>query len=147
MSNTPTLSFSSLRYNVSEITQLVANTPGIESFCFCYFFPGGTDSIGLVAYAYIEQTDSYNPDYDTLDVDETDVLTINGPIVMTNNVISIEDVQNLIVNALPDDYLLFIPTVNADNDIFYHIKFCQGTPDGRVRGGGGDDTNPSPPAT
>jgi hypothetical protein len=142
-------------YEVNDVENLIANTPGIESFCFAYFLPQGGDALQLVAYAYIEAGDKYAPDYDTLAVfPDADPLFATGPFKMCDNIVSLDEMKTLISDdgSGKPDFLVFSPGINESGYIFYKIFAYQNSQGNdkphRVRGGDlGVDSNPSPPAT
>jgi len=154
MSDSPTLSFACLQYDVSDIDTLITKLADIQNFVFCYYFSPASTAIGLVVWAHSGGADPvYIEDYDIPTVYGSDVLAVPGPVQLCNNSLSIGDMQNLInpKNGLRPDYLVFIPKIDNEGYIYYNINgHSNDSGDGRGHGvhdGDGFNTNPSPPAT
>ncbi len=154
MADSPTLSFSWLTYDVSKVEELIAANPSIDKFVFASYFAEGGTSIQLVAYAHTSDSPgAYIEGYDVLDVfKEEKPLVATGPVMMCDNVLSIEKMNNVITSAegMKADYLVFSPAVNPDNYLYYTVFAYQNQLGSRkpkwVHGGNDEDTNPSPPA-
>ncbi|HEY0174936.1 MAG TPA: hypothetical protein VGC08_01075 [Pedobacter sp.] len=161
MKDTQTLKFYWLKYEVSAIQDMINNNPGIDNFVFCYYFPE-TENPGkqlqLIAYGHMDAEDpvkaSYSKYYDTLEVYKNHALEVGGPLIMSNNIISVADMEALINttgehNDKPE-YLVFKPGIQDSGYIYYDIiPYSRHTgkdselPTGPVP----VNTNPSPPAT
>ncbi|MBB6108999.1 hypothetical protein SAMN05421821_103236 [Mucilaginibacter lappiensis] len=157
MEEIQTLKFFWLKYEISAIQALINNSPGIDSFVFSYFFAATDDDskpLQLISYAHMSPPNQYSSYYDTLEDYNNNALELSGPLIMSNNIISLADMLLLINTADPDgdkpDYLVFIPNVNDTRHIYYDVNRYK-------RSGTGDvhqpdpsapiNTNPSPPAT
>lgn len=159
MDEIQTLKFFWLKYEISAIRNMINNSPGIDSFVFSYFFASTTDDskpLQLIAYGHMSPANQYSSYYDTLEDYNNNALELSGPLIMSNNVISLADMLLLIDTLDPDgdkpDYLVFIPDVNDTRHVYYDV-------DRYKRAGSGDvvlpgnpitdpiNTNPSPPAT
>jgi hypothetical protein len=156
MTGSPTITFASLRYEVDNIEQLIADVPNIDSFVFAYYFSGTSSALQLAAYAHVEEPNHYHVGYEILPIyDDEDPLVISGPLKMCDNIVSLADMQKLIGGTGEEDpdFLIFTPNVNRENYIYYKITVYQnGVGSGKPKrihlGDDGDvDTNPSPPAT
>lgn len=146
-----------LKYEISSIQALILNSPGIDRFTFCYFFPE-TDQpakpLKLIAYGYMAPSNQYSSYFDRLEIYNNSALDLSGPIILSNNIISLADILLLINN--PDangdkpDYLVFVPDVNRGH-VFYNVKRFKRIDTGDVELIYDDETpivtNPSPPAT
>ncbi|QIL38613.1 hypothetical protein G7074_04550 [Pedobacter sp. HDW13] len=147
-----------LKYEISAIQSLILNSPGIDQFVFCYFFPDTHKKdkpLQLIAYGYMADTNQYSSYFDKLEVYNNSALDLSGPIIMSNNIISLANIQLLIntadANGDKPDYLVFIPNV-AQGHVFYNVKRFRRIDTGDVEllyNNGLDpiETNPSPPAT
>lgn len=147
-----------LKYEISAIQSLIQNSPGVDQFVFCYYFPE-TDQpskpLQLIAYAYMAASNQYSSYFDKLEVYNNSALDLSGSIVMSNNIISLTDILLLIntpdVNGDKPDYLVFVPNVNRGH-VFYDVKRFKRIDTGDVElifDNNTDPifTNPSPPAT
>jgi hypothetical protein len=157
MNETQTQKFYWLKYEISAIQTMITNSPGLDRFVFCYFFPRTTNQdkpLQLVAYGYMAPTTQYSSYFDILDIYNNSALDLSGPIVMSNNIISLADILLLINTPDPagdkPDYLVFVPNIN-EGHVYYDIRRFK-------RAEGGDielprdisnpiATDPSPPAT
>jgi hypothetical protein len=147
-----------LKYEISAIQSLILNSPGLDHFVFCYFFPETdqpTKPLQLIAYGYLGASNQYSNYFDKLEIYNNSALDLSGPIILSNNIISLADILLLInnpdVNGDKPDYLVFIPNVNRGH-VFYDVKRFKRTDTGDVELVLDDDqdpivTNPSPPAT
>lgn len=150
----PALNFSYLQYDVSAIEQFITASVGIESFVFTYYFTDSSNDIQLLAYAYLGDAAGYATHYDELAVYGTDSLRMNGPLKLSNNVVSVDAIQSLINPGTGEgsaDFLVFTPNVNSENHVYYNITAYKydndrNRPPHRIGGAGSVDTNPSPPA-
>ncbi|WP_183559328.1 hypothetical protein [Mucilaginibacter sp. SP1R1] len=161
MKTIQTLKFYWLRYDVSVIEEMIANSPSIDNFVFSYYFPTTTDTdtpLQLIANAHMsEPVAHYGSDYDILSVYKNNALELSGPVILSNNIIALADIQFLINtpdnNNLKPDYLVFVPDVTDTYHVYYNIQRYRKQDDGDVivslpnNGGGDYNTNPSPPAT
>lgn len=161
MKDLQTLRFYWLRYEVSAIEELIDSSDGIDNFVFSYYYPA-TDHAGkplqLVAYAHI--VNAAHPDgiystyYDTLSDYEHKTQEICGPVILSNNVLSLTQMLELIDNPEKPDYLVLIPNVNSDRHVYYSVEahYNDASAIGTAQksalfGPPPKDTNPSPPAT
>ncbi|WP_025145817.1 hypothetical protein [Pedobacter jeongneungensis] len=147
-----------LKYEISAIQSLILNSPGIDQFVFCYFFPetdGPAKPLQLIAYGYMAASNQYSSYFDKLEVYNNSALELSGPIILSNNIISLANILLLIntpdVNGDKPDYLVFIPNVNQGH-VFYNVKRFKRIDTGDVELLHDNDldpivTNPSPPAT
>ncbi|MBW4888068.1 hypothetical protein KXQ82_00005 [Mucilaginibacter sp. HMF5004] len=153
MADSPTIKFSWLQYNVSDIESLMAAHPSMDSFVFGYLFPESGDALQLVAYVHLSEVNKYDPHYDVLSVyaDEP-ALSVNGPIQLCDNVLAVEDMRKELVDAhgVKADYIIFAPIINAANYVYYQLQAYQngvgGAKPRRLHEGDDFNTNPSPPA-
>lgn len=147
-----------LKYETSAIQTMIQHSPGIDQFVFCYLFPE-TDladkPLKLIAYGYMASSNQYSSYFDHLEVYNNNALSLSGPIMMSNNIISLTNILSLIntpdENGDKPDYLVFIPNVNRGN-VFYSIKSFKRVDIGDVElfreiNANPIFTNPSPPAT
>jgi hypothetical protein len=147
-----------LKYEISAIQSLILNSQGLDHFVFCYFFPETdqpTKPLQLIAYGYLGPSNQYSNYFDKLEIYNNSALDLSGPIILSNNIISLADILLLInnpdINGDKPDYLVFIPNVNRGH-VFYDVKRFKRTDTGDVELVLDDDqdpvvTNPSPPAT
>ncbi|KIO77033.1 hypothetical protein TH53_11745 [Pedobacter lusitanus] len=162
MEELQTLEFYWLKYEVSAIEELIQNSDGIDSFVFSYYFPKSANSVKLlqlVAYAHMvnkaHPKGVFSKTYDILSVYENQAETISGPVILSNNILSLQQMEALINKPEKPDYLIFIPHLDKDKHIYYRIRgyhtpaelefaaqrmavFADPPP---------EQTNPSPPAT
>ncbi len=158
-----TLKFLWLKWPINQVEYwLNYPTPGLDYFLFDFHFPATTDPakpLGLCAFAHNTTPGYFNPyNPEVLLPYESNALLLSGPLKLTSNTLSVAAVQSLLqADPSPKEYLLFTPNVNADHQVYYtvtaepamnvkggSVKTKDATP---LTGGGGTDTNPSPPAT
>ncbi|MBB6271136.1 hypothetical protein HDF26_001563 [Pedobacter cryoconitis] len=108
MEECQTLRFYWLKYEVSAIQELIQNSNGIDSFVFSYYFPKSpkeSKPLQLVAYAHMMNSAHpdgvYSKHYDILSVYNDQTQEISGPIILSNNVMSLQQMEALINN--PDE--------------------------------------------
>lgn len=157
-----TLEFYWLKYEVSAIQQLIQNSDGIDSFVFSYYFPESYDEstpFQLVAYAHmVNQTHPdgvYSTNYDVLTIYNNSPEAISGPAILSNNIISIEQMEILINDPENPDYLVFTPHIHVNQHVYYTIKAYKDSGKANASaynktlfdGPPQEETNPSPPAT
>jgi hypothetical protein len=157
-----TLEFYWLKYEAGAIRELIQNSDGIDSFVFSYYFPESyaeSRPLQLVAYAHmVNQTypeGVYSTYYDVLSVYHSNPEEISGPAILSNNMLSLEQMETLINSPEKPDYLVFTPHINQCKHIYYTIKGYKDSEDGdsfEHHKASHDDpppvqTNPSPPAT
>ncbi|WP_419701716.1 hypothetical protein [Mucilaginibacter sp. NFX135] len=157
MEDIQTLKFYWLKYEISAIQTLINNSPGIDCFVFSYFFANTTDEstpLQLISYAHISPANQYSSYYDTLAIYDYSALDLAGPLIMSNNVISLADMLLLINTPDPDgdkpDYLVFKPDTNDSRHVYYNVDRYKRTGTGDVHQPDPTapiNTNPSPPAT
>ncbi|SEB15062.1 hypothetical protein [Pedobacter hartonius] len=162
MKDIQTLKFYWLKYEVSDIREMINNSPGIDNFVFTYYFPNTADEdkpIQLIAYAHMDSKDPvearYSDYYDTLEVYNSNALEAGGPLMMSNNILSLNSMQALINSMGPNgdkpEFLVFVPNVNNSGHVYYDIVAYtrRGGEESPLPGNGSiiDTTNPSPPAT
>jgi hypothetical protein len=158
MKDMQTLKFYWLKYEISAIQTLINNSPGIDNFVFSYYLPDTTNiskPIQLVAYAYMSPANQYSSNYDILSAYNNNALELSGPLIMSNNIISLADMLLLINPPGPagdnPDYLVFIPNISDGNHIYYDIKRYKRIDIGDIELVSENvvptNTNPSPPAT
>lgn len=158
MNETQTQKFYWLKYEISAIQTMITNSPGLDRFVFCYFFPNTTNEdrpLQLVAYGFMGPTNQYSSYFNILEPYNNSAVDLSGPIVMSNNIISLADILLLINTPDPvgdrPDYLVLIPNVNAGH-VYYDIKRFKRADVGDVELPGNVitdpiNTDPSPPAT
>jgi hypothetical protein len=159
-----TLKFLWLKWPISQVEYwLNYPTPGLDYFLFDFHFAATTDPdkpLGLCAFAHNGTPGTtpgwfnpYNPD--VLVPYESNSLSISGPIKLTSNMLTVQEVQNLLAGDSQKDYLLFTPNLNTENQVYYTVSVVPGSTGlkGTVTtaktappGSGGSTTNPSPPA-
>lgn len=161
MKDTQTLKFYWLKYEISDIEELINNSPGIDNFVFSYYFPHTANEgkpIQLISYAHMYSEDPneahYSAYYDKLEVFNNNALEAGGPLILSNNIISLAAMQALINNRSPQgdrpEFLVFVPNVNTSGHIYYDIVSYtrHGGVEAQLPGDPVDTiTNPSPPAT
>lgn len=157
MEEIQTLKFFWLKYEISAIQALINNSPGIDSFVFSYFFAATDDDskpLQLISYAHMSPANQYSSYYDTLEDYNNNALELSGPLIMSNNIISLADMLLLINTPDPNgdkpDYLVFIPDVNDTRHIYYDVQRYKRSGTGDIHQPGAStpiNTNPSPPAT
>lgn len=161
MKDTQTLKFHWLKYEISDIEELINNSPGIDSFVFSYYFPHTSNPgkpIELISYAHMYSDNSneahYSSYYDKLEVFNNNALEAGGPLILSNNIITLAAMQSLINNTDPHgdraDFLVFAPSINESGHIYYDILSYKRQGNGEVQLPGDPldtITNPSPPAT
>jgi hypothetical protein len=159
MEETQTLKFYWLKYEISAIQTLINNSPGIDCFVFSYFFANTDDQntpLQLISYAHISPANQYSSYYDTLDIYDQSALDLAGPLIMSNNVISLADMELLINTPDPvgdkPDYLVFKPDTNDSRHVYYDVDRYKRASEGDIKLPGSVildpiNTNPSPPAT
>ncbi|MFW0715961.1 hypothetical protein [Pedobacter sp. N23S346] len=140
-----------MKYEVSAIQSMILNAPGIDRFVFCYFFPKTTQPakpLQLIAYGYMAPANQYSSYYDILQNYNNSALELSGPIILSNNIISLANILSLIgENEDQADYLVFVPNVNSGH-VFYDIKRFKRIDTGDIELLPVEIvTNPSPPAT
>lgn len=158
MKDIQTLKFYWLKYDISAIQTLINNSPGIDSFAFTYYLPETNDEskpIQLVSYAYMVPQNEYSARFDILTSYKNNAVELSGPLIMSNNIISIADML-LLINT-PDtvgdkpDYLIFTPNISEGKHIYYDVKRYKRIDTGDVEMEQLNTepiiTNPSPPAT
>jgi hypothetical protein len=163
-----TLKFLWLKWPIGQVEYwLNYPTPGLDFFLFDFHFPATTDPskpLGLCVFAHNSINgvpgyfNPYNPE--VLLPYESNALLLSGPIKLTSNMLSVDDIRAVLAeDPSQKEYLLFTPNLNADNQVYYNVtaepatllkgggvRTKDGTP---LKGGGpgGTPTNPSPPAT
>jgi hypothetical protein len=152
------LKFYYSQYLVLDIEKMIAALPGIQNFVFSFYSEEPTGYLQLVAYG--QETDDggttkYSTFTETLKPFRNQALEVTGPVIMSNNYISLKNMQVLIGSGAPDDsqkpdFLVFTPGLDSSNHVYYTVTAYQTNPD--------EDkeestevppvvTNPSPPAT
>jgi hypothetical protein len=150
-------------YQVVDIEDMIAVSPGIDNFVFSSYYSGSENSEfapQLIAYAHITDGggSSYNPDYDVLSVHDHKHAEVSCPAMLCNNFITLQNMLKLIntedSHGHKPDYLVFVPEINAATQVYYNIKLYKKKEGKDVQiplpPKGNDDpsiTNPSPPAT
>ena len=162
MKDLQTLRFYWLRYEVSTIEELIDSSDGIDNFVFSYYYPAADQAgkpLQLVAYAHMVNAaypdGTYSTYDDTLSVYDNKTEDICGPVILSNNVLSLAQMLELIDNPDKPDYLVLVPNVNSDRHVYYSVEAHYN--DASVTGNTAQkpalsgpppkDTNPSPPAT
>jgi hypothetical protein len=146
------------QYLVSDIEKMIASSPGIQNFVFSFYSEEPTGYLQLIAYGQMKEDggkSEYSTFTDTLKPFRNQALEINGPVIISNNYISMKSMQLLIGSDAPDDsqkpdYLVFIPGLDSTNHVYYTVTAHQTHPDGDKEDGTEVPpvvTNPSPPAT
>lgn len=162
MKDLQTLRFYWLRYEVSAIEELIDSSGGIDNFVFSYYYPAADQAgkpLQLVAYAHMVNAahpdGTYSTYYDTLSVYNDKTEDICGPVILSNNMLSLAQMLELIDGTDKPDYLVFIPNVNSDRHVYYSVEahYSEASAAGNaaqqsaLSGPPPKDTNPSPPAT
>lgn len=162
MKDLQTLRFYWLRYDVSTIQELIDSSDGIDNFVFSYYFPAtdhGSKPMQLVAYAHMinaaHPDGVYSTYYDTLSIYNNKSEEICGPVILSNNMLSLAEMLELIDNPEKPDYLLLIPNINSDKHVYYSVEAHYNDASNTIStaqksamfGPPPKDTNPSPPAT
>jgi hypothetical protein len=155
------LKFYWLQYEVADILNMMATNPDLDYFVFPFYVPGdeeeSNNGIQLMAYGYNREDsgDSYSSNRDILAVYKHNALEVSGPLIMSNNIVSKQQMIDAIApaNGITPDYLVLIPDVSETNFVYYkfrrHLR-VPNAPDPQVPVPGGTvpvETNPSPPAT
>lgn len=149
------MKFAWLQYEVLDIQTMLTKYPGLKYFVFPYYLPESDSREALQIMSYIDLGGSYAPEVQVLPVYKDNALKASGPIIMSNNVVSRDNMVKAIadLDGVTPDYLVMIPGVSASNYISYtfrrHVR-VPNAPDPVLEMPGGDDpieTNPSPPAT
>lgn len=150
-----------LQYEVADIVNMMTTNPDLDYFVFPFYIPGDEEGSGngfqLIAYGYNREDsgDSYSSNRDILPVYKNNALQVSGPIIMSNNIVSKQQMLDAIApaNGVTPDYLVLIPDVSESNFVYYkfrrHLR-VPNAPDPQVPVPGGTvpvETNPSPPAT
>jgi len=154
MKELQTLKFYWLKYEVSAIKQFIKNSPGIDEFVFTYYFPESYDQekpLQLAAYTHMVNPSHpdgvYSTHYDILAIDHPHNEEIGGPVLLSNNVISLTQMLAIIESPEKPDYLVFIPGEDQNKHVYYTIKGYKHTSADDIAGDTPpDQTNPSPPA-
>lgn len=161
MKDLQTLKFYWLRYEVSAIEELIDSSDGIDNFVFSYYYPA-TDQAGeplqLVAYAHMVNAaypeGTYSTYYDTLSIYENNTEEISGPVILSNNILSLAQMLELIDIPEKPDYLVLVPNLSSDRHVYYSVEaqYNDASTIGNAQkpalsGPPPKDTNPSPPAT
>lgn len=162
MKDLQTLKFYWLRYEVSAIEELIDNSDGIDNFVFSYCYPAtdhGSKPLQLVAYSHMINAEFpdgiYSTYYDTLSAYNHQTEEFSGPVILSNNMLSLAQMLELIDNPDKPDYLVLVPNVNSDRHVYYsveaHYNDASATRSTAQKsalfGPPPKDTNPSPPAT
>lgn len=146
------LKFYQLSYQVSDILHMIGHYSGIDNFVFSYYSAEPGLPLQLAAYVRTCVGDvlSYSKDFDVLAAQGYSILEVTGPVILSNNFITIE-VMNGLINSLdnPDGegYLVFTPALNDKQHVYYDVVAYNTTDDIELQTGGTSTTNPSPPAT
>ena len=151
------LKFYYSKYLVTDIENMIAQCPNITNFVFSFYSGKSAGYIQLIAYGQMSMDRSkyeYSTYTETLKPFRGQALEIKGPVILSNNYISIEAMKELIGSGQDDtdlkpDYLVFTPNLDAQDHIFYTVTSYISTKDGdeAIEGDGQIVTNPSPPAT
>jgi len=72
---------------------------------------------------------------------------VERPVKLTGNLVTADDMRNLLANSNLQQLLLFSPSLNSHQQVDYTIRPFQRTAAGDVFDDGSIKTNPSPPAT
>ncbi|AMP98431.1 hypothetical protein AY601_1514 [Pedobacter cryoconitis] len=162
MKDLQTLKFYCLRYEVSAIEELIDSSDGIDNFVFSYYYPAADQAgkpLQLVAYAHMVNSaypdGIYSTYYDTLSIDDNKIEEICGPVILSNNILSLAQMLELIDYPEKPDYLILVPNVNSDRHIYYSVEahYNNASVAGNTAqktalfGPPPKNTNPSPPAT
>lgn len=156
-----TLEFYWLKYEVSAIKELIQNSEGIDRFVFSYYFPKSYDEskpLQLVAYAHMvnkaHPKGIYSKHYDVLSVYNLNTEEIGGPVILSNNIMPLEQMEGLINSPEKPDYLVFVPDINHNHSVYYTVKGYKYDQDAdafaqkpATLDSPPQETNPSPPAT
>jgi len=151
------LKFYYSKYLVTDIEKMIENCPGINNFVFSFYSGKPTGYMQLIVYAQMSKEtakNEYSSFTETLKPFRSQALEINGPVILSNNYISIEAMRLLLASSENDeakpDYLVFTPALDASNHIYYTITSYQEDPEGDKLTETETPpviTNPSPPAT
>jgi len=149
--NLQPLAFYRLQYALDQVRYWLEQKE-FERFVFDPYYPATEDPnrpIYLCCFAQNEEGgyyNSYNPDI--LEPYPGEVLLLNGPLKLTANLVTKDQMNTLLKNSSSEDnYLLFTPAVDVHAQVYYTITAFQHTATGDVLDSGSIDTNPSPPAT
>lgn len=153
MENPNKLKFLNLKYNVSEIDEMISTYDDINNFVFSYYATEPYTGLQLVAFARLG-TDcnnvSYAPETNILTPYGDESLIPTGPVILSDNVVSIAQMKILInkltyQNNKRPDYLVFTPAISSAGHLYYLIQGSSN--DELLIGSDPTPTNPSPPAT
>jgi len=151
------LKFYYSKFPVADIEKMIKTCPEINNFVFSYYSDEPADYLQLIVYAEMGKDESktqYSSYTETLSPFRGQALEITGPVIISNNYITIEAMNLLIGTAAEDsekkpDYLVFTPGLDDTNHIFYSVTaFIKNDEGDKITEGPGYIiTNPSPPAT
>jgi len=153
---THALKFDYLRYNVIDIVTMIDNNPTTVDFVFTFYSPDADGHLQLAANARMivgPNEVQYSELMDILKPYRSQALEVCGPVILSNNFISIADMKALIgfSNGQSNNitgFLVFVPDLLASNHVFYNVTaYTLVNNITTVAGTGTVTTDPSPPAT
>jgi len=150
------LKFYQLKYDVSVIEDMIDLIPDINNFVFSYYSVDPGKAMQLIAYVRtgLDCTDyAYSDRFNILEPFGYSVLELNGPVILSNNFISIATMKTLIGYVENGNrgepsagYLLFTPAISDTKHVYYTVQAYLGNLQ-LGKSGDSSSTNPSPPAT
>jgi len=151
------LKFYYSKYLVADIEKMIDNCPDINNFVFSFYSGKPSGYMQLIVYGRMGTATSrnhYSSFTETLKPFRGQALEIKGPVILSNNYITIEAMKLLIAAAENDeskkpDYLVFTPAVDATDHLYYSVTAYISTEEGDKATEADEHiiTNPSPPAT
>jgi hypothetical protein len=150
-SNLQTLAFYRVEYAIQQV-KLWLNDADLDYFVFDNFFPATEDPCRpmlLCCFTRSSQGGYFNPyNPDLLTAYPGEVVQVEGPVKLTGNLVSAEDMRSLVERRDPDNnFLLFTPQLDQHQQMMYTVIPFKRTPTGDVFDSSSLNTNPSPPAT
>src|SRR5579872_6757387 len=123
-----TLSFHWLLYPATVVQKWLnyPAPPVVDFFMFDMYYPAVADEdrpVYACCFVHNAQPGYFNPlDPDILTPYESNKLVVNGPLQLSPNMVPASALSNLLAGRDTDeDYLLFVPTLNINERVYYVI--------------------------